>query len=68
MSDKMPFWTHILRWLGWTVEQDWEVVKKDYQGCVRLWANGYPTKLSAQTYSNKTPGSWVRHSINVWRD
>lgn len=72
MLDKLPLWAYLVRWLGlrWTVEQDWEVVYKDHQGCVRLWANGNPRRIDAEKMVDKTPTGigWVRRSITVWKD
>jgi hypothetical protein len=48
MLDSLPWWAFILRRLGWSVIQDWQICEHDYDGCVRIHTSGMLTKESAE--------------------
>lgn len=68
MSDPLPWWAVLLRWLGWSVSQEFKVMQRDHQNAVVEYTTGMPTRKDAERYCDTNKGHWVRRSIEVWRD
>jgi len=68
MSDPLPWWAAILEFLGWSVTQEFKVMKYDHQRTVIEWTTGMPTRKDAIECCDTADGQWVRRSIEVWRD
>lgn len=66
--DPLRWWAKPLEWLGWTVQQDFHVMKLGYQNTPVLWSNGFFSRARAEASCDLSQGQWVRRVIEVWRD
>jgi hypothetical protein len=68
MKDPLPLWAGILRFLGWCVSQEFQVVCFDSQKTVVIWISGMPRRKDAEDRCDASKGQWVRRVIEVWAD
>ena len=66
MTDRLPLWAHVLRWLGWSVSQEFQVMATDSDTAEYEAAAGLPNRGVANHACRD--GQWVRRVIEVWRD
>jgi hypothetical protein len=66
MLDPLPWWANVLRFFGWSVDQEFVVLKMDHQKCPIVWTDGMPSRADAE--KDLTQGHWVRRIITIYRE